>query len=95
MDVSDRPGEGASLQLLRERCDFAYRRLVPAAGGTLAVSVILSAFLWRTDAPEVVLSWQAMMVVLATFVVGLSWAYRRAADRAEQASTWACRTRRT
>jgi PAS domain S-box-containing protein len=91
MDVSDRPGEGASLQLLRERCDFAYRRLVPAAGGTIAVSVILSAFLWRSEAPEVVLSWQALMVVLAAFVVGLAWAYRRAADRAEQAGTWARR----
>jgi len=91
MDVSDRPGEGASRQLLRERCDFAYRRLVPAAGGTLAVSVILSAFLWRSEAPEVVMSWQALMVVLAMFVVGLAWAYRRAHDRAEQAATWARR----
>ena len=91
MDVSDRPGEGASLQLLRERCDFAYRRLVSAAGGTIAVSVILSAFLWRSEAPEVVLSWQALMVVLAMFVVGLAWAYRRAANRAEQAGTWARR----
>ena len=91
MDVSDRPGEGASRQLLRERCDFAYRRLVPAAGGTLAVSVILSAFLWRSEAPEVVMSWQALMVVLAMFVVGLAWAYRRAHDGAEQAATWARR----
>jgi PAS domain S-box-containing protein len=91
MAVPDRPGEGASLQLLRERCDFAYRRLVPAAGGTLAVSVILSAFLWRSEAPEVVLSWQALMVVLAAFAVALGWAYRRAGDRAEQASTWARR----
>jgi len=91
MDVSDRPGEAASRQLLRERCDFAYRRLVPAAGGTIAVSVILSAFLWRSEAPEVVLSWQALMVMLATFVVGLAWAYHRAADRAEQAGTWARR----
>jgi PAS domain S-box-containing protein len=88
MDVSDRPGDGASLQLLRERCDFAYRRLVPAAGGTLAVSVILSAFLWRSQPAEVVLSWQALMVVLAAFIVGLAWAYRRAADRAQEASTW-------
>jgi PAS domain S-box-containing protein len=91
MDVSDRPGEGASLQLLRERCDFAYRRLVPAAGGTIAVSLILSAFLWRSQPAEVVLSWQSLMVVLAAFVVGLAWAYRRAADRAEQAGTWARR----
>jgi len=91
MDVSDRPGEAASLQLLRERCDFAYRRLVPAAGGTLAVSVILSAFLWRSQPAEVVLSWQTLMVVLAAFIVGLAWAYRRAADRAQQASTWARR----
>jgi len=92
MDVSDRPGDAAaSLQLLRERCDFAYRRLLPAAGATLAVSVILSAFLWRSEAPEVVLSWQILMVVLAAFMVGLGWAYRRAADRAEQAGTWARR----
>ncbi|HEY1290343.1 MAG TPA: ATP-binding protein [Burkholderiales bacterium] len=88
MDVSDRPGEAASLQLLRERCDFAYRRLVPAAGGTLAVSVILSAFLWRSQPSEVVLSWQALMVVLATFIAGLAWAYHRAADRAAEAATW-------
>jgi len=88
MDVSDRPGEAASLQLLRERCDFAYRRLVPAAGGTIAVSLILSAFLWRSQPAEVVLSWQALMVVLAAFIVGLAWAYHRAADRAEQAGTW-------
>jgi len=88
MDVSDRPGEVASLQLLRERCDFAYRRLVPAAGGTVAVSVILSAFLWRSQPPEVVLSWQALMVVLAAFIAGLAWAYHRAADRAAEAATW-------
>src|SRR4051812_16916290 len=90
-DFSGMTRDGASPQLLRERCDFAYRRLLPAAGGTLAVSVILSAFLWRSEAPEVVLSWQALMVVLAAFVVGLGWAYRRAADRAEQAGTWARR----
>src|SRR3954447_19167428 len=90
-DFSGMMREGASLQLLRERCDFAYRRLVPAAGGTLAVSLILSAFLWRSEAPEVVLSWQALMVVLAAFVVGLGWAYRRATDRAAEAATWARR----
>src|SRR4051812_14584049 len=90
-DFSGMTRDGASPQLLRERCDFAYRRLLPAAGGTLAVSVILSAFLWRSEAPEVVLSWQALMVVLAAFVVGLGWAYRRAADRAEQAGTGAPR----
>src|SRR5256885_9390263 len=90
-DFSGMTREAASSQLLRERCDFAYRRLVPAAGGTLAVSVILSAFLWRSEAPEVVLSWQTLMVVLAGFVVGLGWAYRRAPHRAEQAGTRARR----
>src|SRR5262249_15217648 len=90
-DLSGMPREGASPQLLRERCDFAYRRLVPAAGGTLAVSLILSAFLWRSQPAEVVLSWQALMVVLASFIAGLSWAYRRATDHGKEAATWARR----
>ena len=36
-------------ELLRERCDFAFRRLAALAAGTVAVSVILSAFLWRSQ----------------------------------------------
>jgi PAS domain S-box-containing protein len=77
-----------SIQLLRERCDFVYRRLFAAAGGSVALSVILSAFLWRSQPPERVLSWQALMLVLAAFLAGLAWAYRRAGGGAGQARAW-------
>jgi PAS domain S-box-containing protein len=87
-DLPGRLGEAGSAQLLRERCDFAYGRLLPAAGASVAVSVILSAFLWRSQPPEAVVSWQALMLVLAAFLAGLAWAYRRTAHRPEQTQAW-------
>src|SRR2546421_1627271 len=87
-DLSGGLRDPGSAQLLRERCDFVYRRLYAAAGGSVAVSVILSAFLWRSQPAEMVISWQVLMLVLAAFLAGLAWAYRRAADGAEQAKAW-------
>jgi hypothetical protein len=75
-------------QLTRERCDFAYRRLFAAAGGSVAVSVILSAFLWRSQPLEMVVSWQALMLVLAAFLSGLGWVYRRRTDTGEHTKAW-------
>ena len=74
-------------ELSRERCEFAYRRLPAAAAGALAVSVILSAFLWRLQPPEMVAFWQGVMVLLAAGLLGLAWAYRRSADPSPQAWT--------
>jgi PAS domain S-box-containing protein len=87
-DLTGRLSEASSAQLLRERCDFAYGRLLPAAGASVAVSVILSAFLWRSHPPEAVVSWQALMLVLAAFLAGLAWAYRRSAHRPEHTQAW-------
>jgi PAS domain S-box-containing protein len=87
-DLSGGLRDLSSDELLRERCDFVYRRLFAASAGSVAVSVILSAFLWRAQPPEMVVSWQALMLVLAAFLAGLAWAYRRAADAAEHASAW-------
>ena len=80
----------AAPDILRERCKYAYRRLLPAAAGTLALSVTLSAFLWRSRPVEQVLFWQGMMLVLAAALAGLGWAYSRNADSGEPA-TWARR----
>jgi PAS domain S-box-containing protein len=80
----------AAPDILRERCKYAYRRLLPAAAGTLALSVTLSAFLWRSRPVEQVLFWQGMMLVLAAALAGLGWAYSRNADGGEPA-TWARR----
>ena len=80
----------AAPDILRERCKYAYRRLLPAAAATLALSVTLSAFLWRSRPVEQVLFWQGMMLVLAAALAGLGWAYSRNADSGEPA-TWARR----
>lgn len=77
-----------SPELLRERCDFAYRRLYAAAGGTVALSAILSAFLWRSQPVEQIVSWQLLMLVLAGLLAGLAWTYRRRAVSAEEAGAW-------
>src|SRR5918996_1610728 len=82
-DLSGGPREVGAGALLRERCDFIYRRLFP-----VAVSLILSAFLWRSQPPELVVSWQALMLVLAAFLAGLAWAYRRAAGEAAETKAW-------
>jgi PAS domain S-box-containing protein len=87
-DLSVAAGATRSMQLLRERCDFAYRRLAPAAAGAVAISVILSTFLWRSEPLIAVISWQALMLVLAAFLAGLGWAYRRAAPDPEHTAPW-------
>jgi PAS domain S-box-containing protein len=87
-DLSGGLREVSAPELLRERCDFIYRRLFAAAGGSLAVSLILSAFLWRSQPPELVLSWQGLMVVLAAFMAGIAWAYRREPDVDADARAW-------
>jgi PAS domain S-box-containing protein len=64
-------------EILRERVDYAYRRIAPAVGGTLVLSLTLSAFLWRTQPGEMVVFWQAVMLLLGAGLWALGWAYRR------------------
>ncbi len=87
-DLSRGLSDEGSIELLRERCDFVYRRLVPAAGGTIALSLILTAFLWRAEPREVVISWQALMVVLAALLAALDWGRKRDPDAAANVATW-------
>src|SRR5688572_1791294 len=75
-----------SPDILRERCKYAYRRLLPAAGGTLVLSVTLSAFLWRSHAPQQILFWQTLMLLLAAALALLGLAYHRSSAAAEPAS---------
>ena len=66
-----------SPDILRERCRYAYRRIAPAVAGTLALSLTLSVFLWRSRPLEQVLFWQAVMILLAAGLAALGWAYSR------------------
>jgi PAS domain S-box-containing protein len=87
-DLSRGLSDPKSPELLRERCDFVYRRLFAAAAGSVAVSVIVSAFLWRSQPIVQIVSWQGLMLVLAAFLAGLAWAYRRSTDSAEHSKVW-------
>jgi len=64
-------------EVLRERTDYAYRRIAPAVAGTVVLSLILSAFLWRSQPLEMVAFWQAVMLLLAAGLWALGWRYRR------------------
>src|SRR2546429_4606434 len=75
-------------ELLRERCDSAFRGLAALAAGTVAVSVILSAFLWRSQPLEQVLFWQCVMLALAAYVASLAWFYRRRAKPGGHPGLW-------
>jgi PAS domain S-box-containing protein len=83
--------DASNPDVMRERCHYAYRRTLWAVGGTLALSLILSAFLWRTRPLEEVLSWQALMGVLAAALAALRWAYRRRNRAGEDPRVWARR----
>src|SRR5688572_9226558 len=76
-----------SPDILRERCRFAYGRTLAAAGGTLALSLTLSVFLWRSRPLEQVLFWQAVMLSLVAALAALGWAYRRS-DKADDPAIW-------
>ena len=68
-------------EVLRERVDYAYRRVTAGSAGTAVLSLALSTFLWRSQSPDTVLFWQAVMLLLAAGFWALGWAYRRTAAR--------------
>ncbi|MDX1374162.1 MAG: ATP-binding protein [Burkholderiales bacterium] len=65
-------------EVLAERCDYLYRRIGPAVVATLALSLLLDAFLWRTRPIPLLMFWQATVLVLGVGFWSLAWAYRRA-----------------
>jgi PAS domain S-box-containing protein len=80
--------EGQAPEVARERCDFIYRRVPAGAAATAVLSVLLSAFLWRSRPLELIVFWQLLMLVLAAGLWALSLAYRRAPAAREQPELW-------
>ena len=64
-------------EVLAERCDFLYRRITPAVVATIALSLLLDAFLWRTRPIPLLIFWQSIVLVLAAGFWTLGWFYRR------------------
>jgi PAS domain S-box-containing protein len=75
-------------EILRERVDYAYGRIWPLAGATVVLSLVLSAFLWRSHPVDMVLFWQAVMLLLAAGLAVLAWARRRAEAPAQRTELW-------
>jgi PAS domain S-box-containing protein len=80
--VADAPGVQA------ERCEYLYRRILPAIVTTLALSVLLSAFLWRARPPELIFLWQGIILVLCAGLWALGQAYGKSGRAARDPKVW-------
>jgi PAS domain S-box-containing protein len=75
-------------EIARERCDFLYRRVRAGAAATAVLSLLLSAFLWRSRPTELIVFWQVVMLGLAAAFWGLAIAYGRAVGSRESPQLW-------
>jgi len=80
--------EGQGPEVARERCDFIYRRVAPGVAATAVLSLLLSAFLWRSRPLELIVFWQLLILALAAALWVLSLAYRRTPAAREQPALW-------
>src|SRR3989442_14384560 len=51
-------------EVLKERCEYIYRRILPAVGATAVLSLLLSAFLWPSSPVELILFWQTPILLI-------------------------------
>jgi PAS domain S-box-containing protein len=80
--------ESQAPEVARERCDFIYRRVAPGVAATAVLSLLLSAFLWRSRPLELIVFWQLLILGLAAALWALSLAYKRAPAAREQPALW-------
>src|SRR3989442_1695316 len=75
-------------EVLQERCEYIYRRILPAVGATAVLSLLLSAFLWPSSPAELILFWQTAILLVAAGFWALALAYRRSGDARENPQAW-------
>src|SRR3990170_92038 len=80
--------EGQGPEVARERCDFIYRRVAPGVAATAVLSLLLSAFLWRSRPLELIVFWQLLILALSAALWGLALAYRRTPAAREHPALW-------
>src|SRR5205823_13618820 len=78
-------------EVLKERCEYIYRRILPAVGATAVLSLLLSAFLWPSSPVELILFWQTAILLIAAGYWALALAYQRSGDA--QIGRASCRER--
>src|SRR2546426_4412776 len=75
-------------EVLKERCEYIYRRILPAVGATAVLSLLLSAFLWPSSPAELILFWQTAILLVAAGFLALALAYQRSGDPRENPQAW-------
>src|SRR2546428_1586959 len=75
-------------EVLKERCEYIYRRILPAVGATAVLSLLLSAFLWPSSPIELILFWQTAILLIAAGYWALALAYQRSGDAREHPQPW-------
>src|SRR5712691_11098049 len=75
-------------EVLKERCEYIYRRILPAVGATAVLSLLLSAFLWPSRPTELILFWQTAILLIAAAFWALALAYQRSGDAREHPQPW-------
>lgn len=68
--------------VIAERCDFVYRRLPAALAACAALALLMSVALWQTRQTELIVFWQAVMLLVILATAGLWWAYRSSSSQA-------------
>jgi PAS domain S-box-containing protein len=82
------PDETQVPEVARERCDFIYRRIAPGVAATAVLSLLLSAFLWRSRPLELIAFWQVLILGLAAALWVLALAYKRVAAARKKPALW-------
>src|SRR2546430_8531765 len=75
-------------EVLKERCEYIYRRILPAVGATAVLSLLLSAFLWPSSPTELIAFWQTAILLIAAGYWALALAYQRSGDAREHPQPW-------
>src|SRR5258708_20803845 len=71
------PLQGATApDVLKERCEYIYRRILPAVGATAVLSLLLSAFLWPSSPTELIVFWQTAILLIAAGYWALALPYQ-------------------
>src|SRR6267378_811603 len=75
-------------EVLKERCEYIYRRILPAVGATAVLSLLLSAFLWPSRPTDLILFWQTAILLIAAGFWALALAYQGSGDAREHPQRW-------
>src|SRR2546428_12825813 len=75
-------------EVLKERCEYIYRRILPADGAPAVLSLPLSAFLWPSSPTELIEFWQTPILLIAAGYWALALPYQRSGASRRPTPPW-------